>query len=103
MFRLLGRWVPGSKPDSLPRGHDGLVVISRLLGRWVPGSKLDSTEDPSCIGPPARYIIRSRPNAIPLGWRGSQFRCDPRHLTAVRNAEVRPKIALVLLQNWTLM
>ncbi|GBL93442.1 hypothetical protein AVEN_59651-1 [Araneus ventricosus] len=35
-------------------------------------------------------------------WRGEcQLRC--RHLTAVQNYEVRPKIALVLLQNGTLI
>ncbi|GBM43124.1 hypothetical protein AVEN_148693-1 [Araneus ventricosus] len=34
--------------------------------------------------------------------RGCQLRCRPRHLTEVQNYEVRPKIALVLLQNGTL-
>ncbi|GBM26083.1 hypothetical protein AVEN_12844-1 [Araneus ventricosus] len=32
---------------------------------------------------------------------GSQLRCRPRHLTAIQNYKVRPKIALVLLQNGT--
>ncbi|GBL78703.1 Jerky -like [Araneus ventricosus] len=37
-------------------------------------------------------------------WRGGcQLRCRPRHLTEVQNYEVRPKIALVLLQNGTLI
>ncbi|GBL83396.1 hypothetical protein AVEN_110700-1 [Araneus ventricosus] len=35
--------------------------------------------------------------------RGCQLRCRPRHLTEVQNYEVRPKIALVLLQNGTLI
>ncbi|GBO17088.1 hypothetical protein AVEN_4585-1 [Araneus ventricosus] len=35
-------------------------------------------------------------------WRkGCQLRCRPRHLTAVQNYEVRPKIALALLQKGT--
>ncbi|GBL92177.1 hypothetical protein AVEN_91518-1 [Araneus ventricosus] len=40
-------------------GRGGLVARSRLWNRRVPGSKPDSTDDPSCMGPAARQIIRS--------------------------------------------
>ncbi|GBN83169.1 hypothetical protein AVEN_163939-1 [Araneus ventricosus] len=40
-------------------GSGGLVVWSRLWGRRIPGSKPDYTEDPPCMGPVARQIIRS--------------------------------------------
>ncbi|GBM78439.1 hypothetical protein AVEN_96774-1 [Araneus ventricosus] len=37
-------------------------------------------------------------------WRGdASSGCRPRHLTVVQNCEIRPKIALVLLQNETLI
>ncbi|GBL98294.1 hypothetical protein AVEN_174089-1 [Araneus ventricosus] len=39
-------------------GSGDLVARCRLQGRRVPGSKPHSTEDPSCIGPVARCIIR---------------------------------------------
>ncbi|GBL90706.1 hypothetical protein AVEN_219367-1 [Araneus ventricosus] len=47
-------------------------------------------------------------NVLPLVWFGSlekecQIRCRPRHLTTVQNDEVRPKIALVLLQDGALL
>ncbi|GBN14357.1 hypothetical protein AVEN_36723-1 [Araneus ventricosus] len=41
------------------RGRGGLMVRSPLWGRRVPGSKPDSTEDPPCMGPVARQVIRS--------------------------------------------
>ncbi|GBN16142.1 hypothetical protein AVEN_22442-1 [Araneus ventricosus] len=41
------------------RGQGGLVVRSRFWGRRVPGSRPDSTEDPPCMGPVVRQIIRS--------------------------------------------
>ncbi|GBL80365.1 hypothetical protein AVEN_92274-1 [Araneus ventricosus] len=90
------------------RGRGGLVVKSRLWGRRVPGSKPDSTEDPPCMGPAARYIIRSgQPSSrwcgVEVLERGRQLRCRPRYLTAIQNYEVRPKTALVLLQNGTLI
>ncbi|GBN19609.1 hypothetical protein AVEN_209225-3 [Araneus ventricosus] len=44
------------KACCLGRGH--LDVRSRLRGHGVPGSKPDSTEDPSCMGSVAHYIIR---------------------------------------------
>ncbi|GBN79373.1 hypothetical protein AVEN_82288-1 [Araneus ventricosus] len=40
------------------RGRGGLVVRSRLWGRRVPGSKPDSSEDPLCMGPATRQIMR---------------------------------------------
>ncbi|GBN34301.1 hypothetical protein AVEN_163358-1 [Araneus ventricosus] len=54
-----------------PRWPSGKVSA---LGRRVPGSKPDSTEDPSCIGPVARQIIRrgersSRWSGVEV-WRG---------------------------------
>ncbi|GBM96905.1 hypothetical protein AVEN_99098-1 [Araneus ventricosus] len=48
--------------------------------------------------------IRRESNALPLvGWRrklggGCQLSCGPRHLTVAQIYEIRPKIALVLLQ-----
>ncbi|GBN26961.1 hypothetical protein AVEN_239638-1 [Araneus ventricosus] len=41
------------------RGRSGLVVRSRPRDRRVAGSKPDSTEDPLCMEPVARQIIRS--------------------------------------------
>ncbi|GBN40809.1 hypothetical protein AVEN_16221-1, partial [Araneus ventricosus] len=45
-----------------------LVVRSRLRGRRAPGSKPDSTEDPPCMGPAVRQIIRS--GQTPSRWCG---------------------------------
>ncbi|GBL85469.1 hypothetical protein AVEN_34643-1 [Araneus ventricosus] len=93
------------------RGHyysGGLMVRSRLRCRRVKSSKPDSTEYPPRMGPLAGQIIRRGPNDLPLQWcgsleRGCQLRFRPRHLTVVQNYEVHPKIALVLLQNLTLI
>ncbi|GBM66922.1 hypothetical protein AVEN_199898-1 [Araneus ventricosus] len=86
----------------------GLVVGSRLWGRRAPGSKPDSTENPPCMGPASRQIIRS--SQMSSRWcsmedwrRGCQLGCRPHHLTVVKNYEVRPTIALVLLRNGTLI
>ncbi|GBN09386.1 hypothetical protein AVEN_177275-1 [Araneus ventricosus] len=49
-------------------GRGGLVARSRTWGRRAPGSKPDSTEDPPCMGPAARQIIRS--GQTPSRWRG---------------------------------
>ncbi|GBM98861.1 hypothetical protein AVEN_44867-1 [Araneus ventricosus] len=81
------------------------MVRSRPRGARVPGSKPDSIEEPPCkrvwctLNP-------TRPNVLPLVWygsleRGYQLRYRPPHLTKVKNYEVRPKIALMLLQNGT--
>ncbi|GBL94156.1 hypothetical protein AVEN_163487-1 [Araneus ventricosus] len=91
--------------QSIP-GRGVLVVRSPLWGRRVPGSKPDSNDDPPCMGHVERQIILSSQTSA--RWCGSleggrQLRCRPRHLTAVQNYEVCPKIALVLPQNWTLM
>ncbi|GBO08880.1 hypothetical protein AVEN_140990-1 [Araneus ventricosus] len=87
-------------------GRGGLVARSRLWGRRVPGSKPDSTEDPSCIGPTA-FTRSGQTSSRWCGaeaWRGGcQLRCRPCPRTAVQNYEVRPKIALALLQNETLL
>ncbi|GBO25626.1 hypothetical protein AVEN_170732-1 [Araneus ventricosus] len=96
--------------DFLPQFYQGRVCkyASRPWGRKAPGPRPDSTEDPPCMGPAARQTIRS--GQTPPRWRGvearrggRQPRCRPRHLTKVQNYEVRPKIALVLLQNGTLI
>ncbi|GBL74700.1 hypothetical protein AVEN_243582-1 [Araneus ventricosus] len=104
------RLVPGSSIPPFPlivTGGGGLVVRCRLWGWSIPGSKPDSTEQPPCTGPLARQIIRRESNVLSLVWCGSlerwcQLRCRPRHLTVVQNYDVRPKIALVLLQSGTL-
>ncbi|GBN12615.1 hypothetical protein AVEN_12503-1 [Araneus ventricosus] len=76
-------------------GRGGLAVRSRPRDRWIAGPKPDSTEDPPCMGPVARQIIRS--GQTPSHWcgaeawrEGRQLRRHPRHLTAVQNYEVRP-------------
>ncbi|GBM16469.1 hypothetical protein AVEN_94954-1 [Araneus ventricosus] len=58
------------------------------------GSRPDSTEDPPCMGPIARQIIRSGQTPSRWcgveAWRGGrQPRCRPRHLTEVQNYEVQ--------------
>ncbi|GBM26288.1 hypothetical protein AVEN_66526-1 [Araneus ventricosus] len=90
------------------KGRGVLVVKSRLWGRRVPGSRPHSTEDPPCMGSVARQIVRSGQTSSRWcgveAWRGGcQTRCRPRQLTVVQNYEVRPKIALVLLQSGTLI
>ncbi|GBM06167.1 hypothetical protein AVEN_99512-1 [Araneus ventricosus] len=84
------------------------MVRPRLRSRRVPGCKPDSTEDPPVWGllqvkscaevkhPPVGVMSK-------LGKCGAKLRCRPRHLTAVQNYEVRSKIALVLLQNGSLI
>ncbi|GBN22261.1 hypothetical protein AVEN_179979-1, partial [Araneus ventricosus] len=47
-------------------GRGGLVVSSRLRCRKAPSSKPDSAEDPPCMGPIARQIIRS--GQMPSSW-----------------------------------
>ncbi|GBM18282.1 hypothetical protein AVEN_224163-1 [Araneus ventricosus] len=51
-------------------GRGGLVEKSRLWGRRAPCSKPDSTEDPPCMRPAARQIIRS--GQTPSRWRGAE-------------------------------
>ncbi|GBL96912.1 hypothetical protein AVEN_182501-1 [Araneus ventricosus] len=81
------------------RWHSGKVSA---LGLRVPDSKSSYTKDPPCMLQVKSYLVAKRP---PVGvvWKfgeeGCQLRCRPRHLTAVRNYEVCPKIALVLPQN----
>ncbi|GBL72346.1 hypothetical protein AVEN_115286-1 [Araneus ventricosus] len=88
--------------------------------RWPSGKALASGSGPLArnpIPPKIRrvwgplhaksYAVAKRPPAgaarkLGGGWR-HQPRCPPRHLTVVQNYEVRPKIALVLLQNGALM
>ncbi|GBO07752.1 hypothetical protein AVEN_101841-1, partial [Araneus ventricosus] len=82
---------------------------SRLLGRRVPGSKPDSIEDLPCMGPVERQIMRSgqtfsRWCGVEV-WRGgaSMSSKSTRRVLVVQNYEVCPKTALVLLRNGTLM
>ncbi|GBM01976.1 hypothetical protein AVEN_269576-1 [Araneus ventricosus] len=83
-------------------GLSGLVVRSQPLDRRVPGLKPNSTEEPPCKR--VWYTLNPwGPNVLPLVWCGSlesgcQLKCCPFHLTVVQNYEIRPKIALVLLQ-----
>ncbi|GBM97442.1 hypothetical protein AVEN_254706-1 [Araneus ventricosus] len=70
----------------------------------APGPKPDFTEDPrrklACCTP----NHTQGPSALPLVRRGNlererQSRRRPRHLSAVQYYDVRPKLALVLLQS----
>ncbi|GBN99667.1 hypothetical protein AVEN_10106-1 [Araneus ventricosus] len=90
---------------STDEGHCGLVIRSRIRGRRFTGSKPYSTEETPCKRAWCT-LNQSEPSVLPLVWletleKGCQLRCSLRHLTAVQNFEVRPKIALVLLQIWT--
>ncbi|GBL72228.1 hypothetical protein AVEN_115200-1 [Araneus ventricosus] len=88
----------------------GRVVRFRILGRRVPVSEPNSTEDPprmgSCYGCMLNHtVVAKRP---PVGvvrkfGEGLPARVSPRHLTAVKNDEVRPKIDLVFFQKGTLI
>ncbi|GBN89322.1 hypothetical protein AVEN_94673-1 [Araneus ventricosus] len=76
------------KSDWIPiwEGLGGLVVRPRPLGRRAPGPKPDSTEDPPCMRPAARQLIRSQTSSRWCGMeRGCQLRCRPRHLTVAQN------------------
>ncbi|GBO23556.1 hypothetical protein AVEN_188867-1 [Araneus ventricosus] len=84
---------------SRPRWPSG-----KVLGRRVPGSRSDSVVYGACC----TLTHTQWPNVLPLVWRGSlergcQLRRRPRHLTVVQNYEERPKIALVLPENRTLI
>ncbi|GBL96376.1 hypothetical protein AVEN_43698-1 [Araneus ventricosus] len=89
------------------RGRGGLVVRSRPRGRRVPGSKSDSSEDPPLMGSlhGKLYVVaKCRPVGVVRKFgEGCQLRCRPRHLTEFENYKVSPKIALVFLQNGTLI
>ncbi|GBM33775.1 hypothetical protein AVEN_183035-1 [Araneus ventricosus] len=89
-------------------GRVGLVVGPRPWGRRIPGSKPDSAKDLSCVGRlHAKSYVRGQTFSRWRGaevWRGGcQLRHCPRHLPAAQNYEIGPKIALVLLQNSTLV
>ncbi|GBN53543.1 hypothetical protein AVEN_63879-1 [Araneus ventricosus] len=82
-------------PLVLLGGRGGLVARSQPRDQRVASSKPDSTEDPLCMGPAARQIIRS--DQTPSRWCGAeawrgrcQLRHYPRHLTMVQNYEVCP-------------
>ncbi|GBN18991.1 hypothetical protein AVEN_43945-1 [Araneus ventricosus] len=51
----------------VPSGCGGRVVRCQPRSRKVRGLKPDSTEDPSCIGPVARQIIRRESKRILVG------------------------------------
>ncbi|GBM11372.1 hypothetical protein AVEN_13594-1 [Araneus ventricosus] len=83
-------------------GRGGLVARPRPRDWRVPGSISDFAEDPPCM---ASYVVakRLRTGAVRKFGEGRQLRRRHRHLTSVQNHEVRPKIALALLQNGTLI
>ncbi|GBN39313.1 hypothetical protein AVEN_38436-1 [Araneus ventricosus] len=93
---LRPRWPSGKLSASEPKG-------SRL--------ETDLIEDPSFIGRVAGYIIRKGPNDLQLLWCGSLEKrvtdqaqsSSPQLAPITSNYEVRPKIALVLLQNGALI
>ncbi|GBM26741.1 hypothetical protein AVEN_175894-1 [Araneus ventricosus] len=85
------------------RGLGGLVVSSRPRGRRVPIAKPDSAKEPAC-----KWVWCTLDPSGLLVWcgsleRGCELRCGSRHLTMAQNCEFRSKIALVLLQNETLI
>ncbi|GBN55482.1 hypothetical protein AVEN_139556-1 [Araneus ventricosus] len=88
------------------RGHGGIVASSGLWGRRHPGSKPDSIEDLPCmiLLHAKSYVVANRP-PVGAAWKlgGGGVRCRSRHLTVAQHYEVRPKVALVLLENWTLI
>ncbi|GBM14197.1 hypothetical protein AVEN_61010-1 [Araneus ventricosus] len=51
----------------------------------------------------AKGAKRLPPERCGILKRGCQLRCHPSHLTAFQNYDVRPKIAILLLQNGTFM
>ncbi|GBL80318.1 hypothetical protein AVEN_90487-1 [Araneus ventricosus] len=83
------------------RGNGGLVSAS-----GPQGSRLETRF--RCVCGPLHvksYVVVKRPQ-VGVTWKfgeGCQLRCRPRHLTAVQNYEVRPKIALVLFENGALI
>ncbi|GBN24225.1 hypothetical protein AVEN_171532-1 [Araneus ventricosus] len=97
--------------ESLPPGYCGPYVryrgnVDLVVSASEPheDSKLQSTEDPQymCAFYTLNHMLGAkRPPPSLCGmevWRGGcQLRCRPRHETVIRNDEVRPEIALVLL------
>ncbi|GBM29959.1 hypothetical protein AVEN_167437-1 [Araneus ventricosus] len=80
----------------------GLYVTSQMSSRWC------VAHNPRPPTHPEGLESTRMEGGTSLVWcgsleRGCQLRCYPRHLTTVQNYEVRPKIALVLLQNGTLI
>ncbi|GBL78350.1 hypothetical protein AVEN_42876-1 [Araneus ventricosus] len=92
---------------NLCNGRGGLVVRSRLRARRIPGSKPDSMKINRAWGPSHAkpYLVTKCPPAgvVQSLEKGCQLRCSRRHLTVVQNYEVGPEIALLLLQNGTLI
>ncbi|GBM96442.1 hypothetical protein AVEN_246540-1 [Araneus ventricosus] len=73
----------------------------------VPGSKPDSTEDPPCMGPAKCQVIAVVASKRQLlvwreAWREGASQVSSRHLTAVQNCEVRPKITRVVKRNFNI-
>ncbi|GBM93021.1 hypothetical protein AVEN_219835-1 [Araneus ventricosus] len=94
-------WISFFLPIGGPRWPSG-----RVSALGPEGSKPDSTEDP-CMGllHTQSYVVAKRP-PVGVAWKfgeGVPAQCRPRHLTVFQNYEVRPKVALVLLQNGTLI
>ncbi|GBM28916.1 hypothetical protein AVEN_265297-1 [Araneus ventricosus] len=81
-----------------------LVVRSSLWGRRVLGSRPGSRRSAVYGARYAKpYAVAKHPRECGCWRLGGQLRRRPRHLTEAQNYEVRPKIALVLLQNRTLI
>ncbi|GBM62701.1 hypothetical protein AVEN_97975-1 [Araneus ventricosus] len=90
---------------SFTDGLGGLVVRSRLRDRRIPGSKPILLNIRLVCGPVARQSGRSGPNVLPL--RGTEARRGGTSSGVVLVISPRfiipPKMAVVLLQNWTLI
>ncbi|GBM44033.1 hypothetical protein AVEN_223163-1 [Araneus ventricosus] len=84
------------------RGHGDIEVRYRLWGRWVPGSKPDSTKtlpcmcfSPCLLHVKSCTVIKRPPDGVARKFgEGTwcQLRLRPRHLTAVQN--YKSKLAL---------
>ncbi|GBO06473.1 hypothetical protein AVEN_188220-1 [Araneus ventricosus] len=92
------------------RGRGGLVVRSWACGRRVPQARNPiSLKIHRAWGLlyAKSYVVAKRSPPPAAAWKlgegACQPRCRPRHRTVVQNYEVRPKIALVLLSNVTLI
>ncbi|GBN60649.1 hypothetical protein AVEN_130661-1 [Araneus ventricosus] len=88
--------------NPLPGSSGGLMVRSRRRGRRIPDSKTNSPDVDVDLLHVKSYV--GGQNILPMVWFESrdkkcQLRYRPSHLTAIQNYSVRPKIALVLLQN----
>ncbi|GBL88397.1 hypothetical protein AVEN_103046-1 [Araneus ventricosus] len=88
----------------IPKEHVSLVVRSGLRFQRIPCSKPDCTQAHPYMWTWCVLSLMSRVKRPLLSVeRRCHVRRRLRHLTAVKNDEVRPKIALVFLQNRALI